>query len=333
MIRMGVTASLGAVLLLAGCGSSGKTTPIATAPANHSPASPPSSGWQIDQPQNDLESVSCPTSTFCVAADGQGNVFSYRGGSWSGPTSVDPGTGLDVSCPTQSFCSAVDNSGNALIYDGRSWSSPMSVDPNGGGLSVSCPEAGVCFAVDGSSDLYKENGNVYKFANGQWGQATTLNVGKGTTVKISCGSTEFCMVVTGSGLAFELSSQNWHALGGAQSGGSDVAVSCLPGGSCETVDSNGVAEGFAAGKWSGLIPVDKSFLGWISCTSATYCLALDQDRSDRIHAIRFNGTSWNTPSQVAKGTDVNGVVYVGLSCSAPSFCMMVNGTGRAVSVH
>ena len=41
----------------------------------------------------------------------------------------DGGVLSSVSCPTASFCAAADSSGNAFIYDGSSWSSPDSIDP------------------------------------------------------------------------------------------------------------------------------------------------------------------------------------------------------------
>jgi hypothetical protein len=57
--------------------------------------------------------------------DGNGDVLTYDGRSWSSPHSIDAGNGLaSVSCPTASFCATVDNFGNALAYDGSSWSAP-----------------------------------------------------------------------------------------------------------------------------------------------------------------------------------------------------------------
>ena len=53
-----------------------------------------------------------------------------------------------VSCPTASFCAAVDESGYALTYDGSSWSKPVSIEPSGAPGAVSCPTASFCAAVD-----------------------------------------------------------------------------------------------------------------------------------------------------------------------------------------
>jgi len=113
-------------------------------------------GWtfdgQIDTTDGDysLHSVSCTSSSFCVAVDGNGSAYTYDGSAWSGPVRIDPnGGGLSsVSCVSSSFCVAVDGAGNALMYNGSSWSS-QSIDPNGQGLTaVSCASTSFCMATD-----------------------------------------------------------------------------------------------------------------------------------------------------------------------------------------
>lgn len=37
-------------------------------------------------PGHGLDSVSCPSSTSCVAVDDGGRAFTYDGSSWTGPT-------------------------------------------------------------------------------------------------------------------------------------------------------------------------------------------------------------------------------------------------------
>jgi hypothetical protein len=77
--------------------------------------------------KNDPVSVSCPSSSFCMVVDGNGNAVSYDGTSWSSPVRIDGTTALSsISCPSSSVCMAVDWSGNVLRYNGTSWSSPPS---------------------------------------------------------------------------------------------------------------------------------------------------------------------------------------------------------------
>src|ERR1019366_3194297 len=108
-------------------------------------------------PHEGLESVSCPTTSFCVAVDESGYVLTYNGSSWSSPDEIDPGTGqtlTSVSCPTASFCVAVDMMGNVLTYNGSSWSSPESIGADIWLYSVSCPAASSCVAVGFDGDVF-----------------------------------------------------------------------------------------------------------------------------------------------------------------------------------
>ena len=67
--------------------------------------------------ERELSSVSCPSPSFCAAVDYEGNALTYDGTSWSVPSQVDPGGGLDsVTCPSPSFCAAVDYFGYALSF-------------------------------------------------------------------------------------------------------------------------------------------------------------------------------------------------------------------------
>jgi len=68
---------------------------------------------------HDMHSVSCTSSTFCVAVDDQGNAYQYDGGGWSSAQSIDGSHSLNsVSCSSSSFCVAVDNNGSALTFTG-----------------------------------------------------------------------------------------------------------------------------------------------------------------------------------------------------------------------
>jgi hypothetical protein len=103
-----------------------------------------------------LDSVSCPTASFCAAVDGTGYTFTWNGTSWSRPvwsatSPADPGGGAltSVSCPTARFCVAVDGDGRAPTWNVHAWSAPQLIDPDGGGLTaISCPTAWSCTATD-----------------------------------------------------------------------------------------------------------------------------------------------------------------------------------------
>ena len=101
--------------------------------------------------------VSCPEVTSCWLVSGQAAV-EWSSGRWSSPQTIDPGGNLDaVSCPTATFCVAADGSGSVTIWDGTAWSSPRHVLPasteyTGDPTSLSCPDAQFCMVLDGDGD-------------------------------------------------------------------------------------------------------------------------------------------------------------------------------------
>jgi len=108
-----------------------------------------------------LFSVSCPSTTFCMAVDESGDALSWDGSSWSSPTNVDGSNYVfSVSCPSTTFCMAVDESGDALSWDGSSWSGPTSIAPGNVLVSVSCPTTSFCMAV-GSGNVLSWNGSSW----------------------------------------------------------------------------------------------------------------------------------------------------------------------------
>ena len=96
--------------------------------------------------------VSCVSASFCVSVAGSDAVSYNGSRWSSPVSIDPAGGSLEsVSCPTQSFCVAVDYLGNALTYNGSGWSSPAKIDSSGVLASVSCaPSTGTysCVAVD-----------------------------------------------------------------------------------------------------------------------------------------------------------------------------------------
>jgi hypothetical protein len=97
-----------------------------------------SSPSKIDPGRNTLQSVSCPSASFCTAVDQQGEAFTYNGHLWSSPSGIGGSYALQsVSCPSASFCAAVDQQGpaegqqgEAFTYNGTSWSPPSVIVPS-----------------------------------------------------------------------------------------------------------------------------------------------------------------------------------------------------------
>jgi hypothetical protein len=138
-----------------------------------------------------LRSVSCASSSFCVAVDDNGNALTYKGGSWGAPESLatpfEGGTFNSVSCaPGSSFCVAVDEGGGALKFNGTSWSAVEKIDSRGGLTSVSCPTSSFCVAVDSSGRAFTYNGST-------WGAAAEIDTHGDGLSGVSCTSSSFCV--------------------------------------------------------------------------------------------------------------------------------------------
>jgi hypothetical protein len=96
-------------------------------------------------------SVSCPSASFCMAADASGYTWVYNGSSWTQAASVgQSGILQQVSCASSTSCLAEQWFGATYSWNGTSWSElPAPDNPTTLPLDLSCPTAAFCGAVDG----------------------------------------------------------------------------------------------------------------------------------------------------------------------------------------
>ena len=164
-----------------------------------------------------LNSVSCTSSTWCVAVDSHGQALGYYVSSWSLLTStpIDSGHALDaVACTTTTWCMAVDNDGNALaITHGSGWSSsPADIDGTYQLDAISCPTSFLCEAVDNDGNDLTFNGTV-------WSNPEHIDYSR-TIEGISCPTTSFCAAVDNLGGVLEsqpdtvISQLTWGSVSG-----------------------------------------------------------------------------------------------------------------------
>ena len=286
--------------------------------------------------QASLTSISCPNADFCVAVDGDGNVLTYDGITWSQPVNVDNVNAnlgneilASVSCTSADFCVAVDWYGNALTYNGSTWSQPTSIDPSEGGLtSVSCPTASFCAAVDYS-------GNALTYDGSTWSEPTSIDAeAEAGLSSVSCTRASFCVAVDGAGNALTYNGSTWSEPTSIDAGpmtyGGFSSVSCTSASSCAAVDLSGNAFIYDGSTWSETTNVDFPS-GWtvlrsVSCTSASFCVAVDQDGA----AYTYNGSSWSFWYQIDM---LHGGLTstVALSCASVSFCAAVDSGGNVVT--
>jgi len=111
---------------------------------------------------NELDDVSCPGVTLCVAIDTRGAAVAFNPRSKHSvkPTLIDTGNELtSISCPTKHRCVAVDGSGRALAGTTKpsSWSA-MTLSGASALFAVDCPSAQECVAVDATGDALTGRG-------------------------------------------------------------------------------------------------------------------------------------------------------------------------------
>ncbi len=108
-------------------------------------------------------SIACPTLTLCAVVNGD-DIVVRDGGAWSPRQVLDPGRQLDsIACPSRSFCIAADDTGAVMTWNGSAWSGPAQVVPAatqypGNGVSVACPSTRFCMVMNADGDYATYNG-------------------------------------------------------------------------------------------------------------------------------------------------------------------------------
>lgn len=248
---------------------------------------------------SDLTSVSCPSSSFCMAlADvpgdhgGHAYAFTYSDHKWSRGRKIDPYTYQDsLSCSSPSFCMVVDSipgiapegykGGYAFTYSHGRWSRGRKIDHDSSLYSVSCASRRFCMAVDYPS------GSAFTYSDGRWSRGRRIDR-KGSLISVSCPSASFCLAVDQPRRIFR-----------------DTAYYLT----------------YTDGRWSAarkMVLRGDAFplVGAVSCASPSFCAALD----DSGHAYMYSG-HWSTGRLIDTSDELSSV-----SCARPSSCVAVGGS-------
>jgi hypothetical protein len=310
-----------------------------------------------------LTSISCPTSTWCMAGDAYGNVTTYDGSGWSTPVVVDSRDYLyGMSCPTTTFCAAIDAYGYAVTFDGSGWSDPVRVSSADaevavscgsvdmcvaanldgtvatwdgtswsepisaiaeGIVALSCADATHCVAVDGSGN------NTYVFDGSTWSGPTRIAPFPATTqvYGLSCPTSTMCMGVTNGAGSFTYDGSAWSSVSG--SAGTTIAVSCPSATSCLATGYNGQVVTWDGMQWLPEPPQTPPSTGLtgnmprLSCPTDQACVAI----SGTSDASVLDGTTWTVNADVDPRT--GGLVSV--SCVDPGFCAAADADGNVTT--
>jgi hypothetical protein len=289
---------------------------LASWPA-HSQAAPPPAGQEI-------KSVSCPSSTMCMAVgktSGNHSVIeNWDGTAWSLVQSPD-GEIKSVSCASTTACVAVgvaaEKAQSWMIFElGGGWlvaevAPPMSLFGTEGALNGVYCGPSACTAVGYSKVL----GNSYsplidRWNGSSWSQQTAasplLTGGPNVLLSVSCGSESSCTAVGEAGgkpFAESWNGATWQSslesiLGGPQ--GKLASVSCPSAAFCVAVgnysfENNGeekpLAESWNGSAWSLLTtPSPSDAKGYVnltgvSCLSSSSCSAVGYYASSLISGV------------------------------------------------
>jgi hypothetical protein len=323
---------------------------VAAAPAGAAPSLSWSGADEIDT-GHELQSISCPSATLCVAVDSSGRAAigtrtattSVSSWSWSTLFTIDGADELtSVSCASTALCVAVDKQGNAIVSADPTSASPGSWSKSaiaGGGelISVSCASTALCVAANTAGNLFYSA----RPTSGGWSASGAI-AGKSTSV--SCASTALCVAVNMAGEAFvstepEGGAAAWHARAIDPSGGL-VAVSCFAGDSCVAVDGFGkalatsnAAAATNSGPGSGATWSSTAFDTFgaptgVSCAFTGLCVAIDGTG----YAFASDDATAAPPTWPTSGIDTPRAL-AGVSCTAEGLCAAVDGSGRVFTAE
>jgi serine/threonine protein kinase len=186
-----------------------------------------------------LTSVSCATTTFCMAT-GNMHAYKYSGGTWARGVLVESSNKLvSISCPSATFCAVVDSAGNAYTYAGSSWSAPRRLSSTTM-TGLSCPTASFCMA--------SSTATLDAYSGGTWspsGPLTTADGGPVHLTSVSCASASSC-AATGNADGYAYSDGSWARGVVVHHSNKLTSVSCPSADFCVAADSGGSVYTYSA---------------------------------------------------------------------------------------
>ncbi|SDJ04586.1 D-mannose binding lectin [Frankineae bacterium MT45] len=264
--------------------------------------------------------VSCGAPTACLVANASGSLTRYAGSEFLPWNTGAPWNVLGMSCPTTNFCMIVDHTNSVRTWSNGQLSGPIQAPTTDGLYSVSCASPTFCLAITAPYQTSAES-TVYDGAS--W--SAPVKVGSVGYPSVSCVSRTFCMATDSVQLQVRIFNGSiWTA------GDSTVAgqvVSCVSSSFCVSANSiSGDVSTYNGAGWSARKYITQSNLTGISCKSATFCMAVDQDGN----AMRFDGASWSQPEQV---TSDGSIGFQSVSCASSTFCAAVDYDGGVHSFN
>jgi hypothetical protein len=297
---------------------------------------------------NDVEGVSCPSVSLCVAVDHFGNVATATnptGGPSAWTVTNLGGIGVSVLsrifCPSNELCIATseqirgDWSYPILVTSTNptggpaAWKVANAVDP--GVVGLSCPSITLCVAVGGNDVSTSTNPNG---GSTDWTVAHLLT-GSNSLTDVSCPTVNLCVALDDAGNVFTSSKPTggvkaWKKVARASSGSNFQAMlSCPTTDLCVAVDTYGdVASGDPTGGaavWKVTKVAGDHWLRAISCPGVNLCVVVGYG-GNALTTTKPTGGAAAWKSIHAIGTNF----LTGVSCPTVSLCVAVDSAGTVV---
>ena len=167
-----------------------------------------------------LDSISCPSNTFCAASDEAGNVLTSRnptGGpsAWTTSAIDGPDSSGQITCPSASLCIKLDAGSISVIVSRNPTRGPTAwhtydIDRSQGLLAwlvdVSCRSASLCVAADSTGYLISS-----KNPAGSPSAWRATYIGPGNSLSVECSPRGLCIAFDTRGNAFTSADPTEHA--------------------------------------------------------------------------------------------------------------------------
>jgi hypothetical protein len=285
-----------------------------------------------------LDGVSCPSASLCVAVDRVGNAMSSTrptGGASAWKLTRTSATDmLSVSCPSSGLCVAVNPDGNIISAadptgNAGMWSSHRIIGFGPHLLDVSCPSVDLCVAVGYGGDVWtstEPRGDIRAW--------TAAEVDEYPLYAVSCPSVSLCVAVDGFGQVVTSSDPTggkaaWH-VADIDPGHAILAVSCASASLCVAVDEHGDVSSSTkptggAVAWMTAEVTSEHAISSVSCPSERLCVAGGESGDILASTYPTGGVGAWSVSHVAE------YVLSGVSCPSEALCVAIDEYGDVLT--
>jgi hypothetical protein len=235
-----------------------------------------------------------------------------------------------VSCPSTTACVAVGWNGAAVsTVTGSYWTS-ISTGTTNPFTGLACPSTTLCWAVGldvGSNHPYLIKLTYASYAWSATVTSVTWTAPQGFFNGVSCASSTSCVAVGDGGIWAAYNGSSWTGSVPSPVGPNLNGVTCLSSTNCVAVGDSGTVKSYNGTAWTAATTTGTAnFLTGVACAGGSGPCAAVGALGTVIQASSPTSATWAVPSSVASARDL-----LGVSCPSSTSCMAVGEGGTALS--